>query len=69
MDYVYSFLTVYGLLSMYAFLVEAARRRSPWGFIIVFSLSFPILLCIHIISEGRMYRRRKNVFKQNQKTE
>ena len=66
MDYVYSFLFVYGFLCLYAFLMEVPRRRSPWEFILIYSLTFPILLVMHLASEWRMFWRRKNGIKQNQ---
>jgi len=67
MEYLLSLGTVYGLLCLYAFSMESLRRRSPWKFIIIFSLMFPVLLIIYSISELRQYkRRRRNGLKQNQ---
>lgn len=66
MDYLYSFLAVYVMLMLYAFLMEVVECRSPWKFIIIFSLMFPVLLIIYSISEFRQYKRRRNGLKQNQ---
>lgn len=65
MDYHYSFLAVYVTLVLYAFLMEVVRRKSPWSFIFIFAITFPVLLVIHLISEWRAYWRR-NGLKQNQ---
>ena len=67
MDYLYSFLAVYVVLMLYAFLTEVVRRRSPWSFIFMFAIAFPVLLVIYFVSEWRMFWRRKNGLKQNKK--
>lgn len=66
MDYLYFFLAVYVVLMLYAFSTEVVGRRSPWSFIFIFVIAFPVLLIIYAISELRQYKRRRNGLKQNQ---
>lgn len=57
MEFIYIFCGIYLLTCIYAFLTELPHRRGPWSFTILFSLAFPVLLLIYLLSQKREHEK------------